>query len=362
MRGSVFTLETWRRIVKRFWPWMIAGVFLLILANVFLFWYAIQPPTSSFSGADISASDDSTASSDRVFRRLDGIRVDPDAAELLPFAVMVELHTDARPLSGISQASLVMEAPVEGGITRLLAVYDASTTVDQIGPVRSARPYFLEWAQALNAVYAHVGGSPEALNRIKGLSDFYNLDEMTNDSFFWRDLDRVAPHQVYTSAKKLQRAATLRSWVARDFSGFSFKDPEGDPGSLKEVRIPYDGYYRVRWEYDAEKDIFERYLGDVRQKDADGARVDAKNVLVLKTEQRVLDDVGRLQIRTTGSGEGVLYQHGFCVPLDWSRSSGEFYTLQDKNGEDVFLHPGVTWVEIVTLDRYQPVAKGCDIE
>ena len=119
--------------------------------------------------------------------------VSAEEANLQPYAVMIDNHPDARPSSGLAAANLVFEVPVEGGMTRYMAVFDATTTVDQIGPVRSARPYFVELADALGAVYAHVGGSPDGLNLITSLPKFRDLNEFWNGKYFWRSAKRDAP-------------------------------------------------------------------------------------------------------------------------------------------------------------------------
>ena len=139
-----------------------------------------------------------TTARELVPRMLDGVQVPFEEAALQPFAVMVENSPDAWPLAGLAKANLVIEAPVEGSITRFLAVIDATTTVDQIGPVRSARPYFVDFANGLQAVYAHVGGSPEALSLIHVLSSFRNLDEFSSGKYFWRSSKRAMPHNTYT--------------------------------------------------------------------------------------------------------------------------------------------------------------------
>ena len=82
------------------------------------------------------------------------------------YGVMIDNHPEARPQSGLDQAFLVIEAPVEGGISRLLAFFSAEQVLEEIGPVRSARPYFLDWNNELDALYVHVGGSDAALDYI----------------------------------------------------------------------------------------------------------------------------------------------------------------------------------------------------
>jgi len=158
----------------------------------------------------------STQCPDCVRRALDGVYTRPELANLAPVAVMIDNHPDARPQSGIEKAGLVYEAEVEGYYTRLMAVFSDENEVVKIGPVRSARPYFVDWANELNAVYAHCGGSPEALVNIeqKGIVD---LNEIYSGRFFWRATDRSAPHNIYLSAKNFNKFLTDHKISQGDF-------------------------------------------------------------------------------------------------------------------------------------------------
>src|SRR5262249_15833287 len=132
---------------------------------------------------------------------LSGLPVDPAVNQRPVTGVMIENSVQARPQSGLNQAGVVFEAIAEGGITRFLALYQ-DTTPDNVGPIRSARPYYEQWALGFDAGYAHVGGSPEALNDIKawGVRD---LDQFYNSGSYHRISSREAPHNVYTGITTL---------------------------------------------------------------------------------------------------------------------------------------------------------------
>ncbi|MBD3281821.1 DUF3048 domain-containing protein [Candidatus Uhrbacteria bacterium] len=352
---SLSQMEGW---VKRHWLYLAIGAFIVAVTSVVLLVYAVfgagdgaAQVETGFQAPTSTQVDDGLAP-----RWLDGIRVPEEEAKLLPRAVMIENHVDARPLAGIADASLVFEAPVEGGITRLMAVFDASTTVPLIGPVRSARPYYVEWAQALDALYAHVGGSPEALNRIGGLVNFRNLDEMAGESYFWRSKSRPAPHNVFTNSENLAQKADDKNWSAGEFEPWIFiPEEEGfKPGDIHAIFIPFDGSYKVKWVYDTESNSYARYLGGRRDQDNKGSKINAKNILVIQTEQRTLDDVGRLFIRTTGRGKAWYFASGNAKEVVWTREPGEFYTIKTPDGRDVAFLPGNTWIEIASLPKYEP--------
>ena len=121
-------------------------------------------------------------------------------------AVIVENHKDAQPLAGITQADIVYEAPAEGGIPRLLALFRKNTLIEKVGPVRSARPYFLDWLSEYGTpLFFHVGGSPESLRRI-AQENIRDMDEFSRSWYFWRSSQRRAPHNTYTSSKLWKRA------------------------------------------------------------------------------------------------------------------------------------------------------------
>ncbi len=355
--GKAVKAEQW---VKRHLLQLAVGAFLILIAIAVALTYAIREPKAA------PLADDSNLEVPQkteliiegmAERALDGIIVPEEEANLLPRAVMIENHVDARPISGINRASLVIESPVEGGITRLLAVFDAKAEVDEIGPIRSARPYYVEWARGLNAIYAHVGGSPEALNRIGGLIGFRNLDEMAGESYFWRSKHRYAPHNVYTSSENLKQVEKDRQWEPGFFTSWHYTDTPQDfvPGEVTDITIPFKGSYRVRWVYEPETNSYARFLSNVRDKDKKGADINAKNILVLSTVQKVLDDKGRLYIKTTGQGRGWYFGGGEAIDVLWSRESDDFYKITTADGRDVSFYRGNTWIEIASLPDYEPL-------
>jgi hypothetical protein len=339
---------------KRF-RWQIAiGTVLIVALCVAIFWLI-------FSGATRSRNDGPkdpgfqvpTATTPLVARRLDGVMVAPDIALLAPRAVMIENHPDARPVSGLSKASIVIEAPVEGGITRYMALFPASSTIEQAGPVRSARPYYVDWADGWNAPYFHVGGSPDALEKISAMDGFLDVNEFAYGNYFWRDSSRVAPHNVYTKntlmdsviAKKGGASSTMPiAWHFQDMASST------DRGTTDEIRIPYGGTFNVRWKFDPERGVYARYLAGVQQKDRDGSVIETENIIVMKTEQEILDSYGRLKVRTTGNGEAVAYRDGKRFVLRWRRTAGEPIRFESTDGTEFVFNRGRTWIEVTTND------------
>jgi hypothetical protein len=205
----------------------------------------------------------------------------------------------------------------------------------------------VDWAESLDAVYAHVGGSPDALGLISHIKDFRNLDEFTNGKYFWRSAKRFMPHNTYTRTDLLRDATTSKNWEVGNFHSLRYAT-SSDRGDVGEIKIPYGGAYSVKWSFDANSNNYRRYQSGSPQNDADGTPVNATNVVVLLTEEKVLDDVGRLQIRTTGSGKAVVYRRGEKIAGVWRRQAGEWYSFETVDGKDIEFEPGTTWISVVT--------------
>lgn len=271
------------------------------------------------------------------------------------YAVMIDNSVDAWPPSGVDQAFLVIEAPVEASIPRLEAFFEAGTEVDKIGPVRSARPYFVDWADEFDALYAHVGGSNDALELISSRGTF-DLNEFSHGNSYWRSSDRSAPHNAYTSTELL--AAAVLKAEERDrasdvlYGTWSFKDAAlsssaNDQSSAIEVRFNSD-LYAVDWTYDAQTGTYLRSQGGRESVTEGGVRLSASNVAVVVTDVEVLDAVGRREIRTTGTGTAWLLQDGVTREVTWKKPSvTERLAFYDEAGNEIEMNAGKTWIEVV---------------
>jgi hypothetical protein len=332
----------WKPIVA-----IVAGVFVLSLG---LLAYALYANTPAPATTDTETETEEMI--DARERALDGVLVHPSSTRLLPLGVMVENSTEAWPLQGPAKAQLVFEAPVEGSITRLLLLFDASSTVAEIGPVRSARPYYVEWADGLEAFYGHVGGSPEGLDRITSLAGFRDLNEFYNGWVFWRASNRVAPHNVMTRTDLLLQAVERKEYVAGSFKPWTYTNEAlPEQAEVSSLHVPYEGSYAADWEYDATTGLYTRhYRTGETVRDADGTAVTATNVVVLLTDASVVDDVGRLRVRTTGSGRALVANGGQLREATWSRTSGNHLVFTTVDGADVPFRRGTTWISVVTKE------------
>lgn len=282
---------------------------------------------------------------------------EPSAEAMEPpgvYAVMIDNSVDAWPASGVDKAFLVIEAPVEAAIPRLEAFFAADVAVEKIGPVRSARPYFVDWANEFDALYAHVGGSNAALDLIASTGTF-DLNEFYNGASFWRSGDRFAPHNTYTSTELLAAAAEkgeergrapevlYGTWVFKDHA-----DAVGeDMASGITVRFNSE-LYTVDWEFDAATGEYVRSQGGVETSTAEGVRLAADNVGVIVTDMEVVDYVGRREVRTTGEGKAWLLQDGRTIEAIWKKeSASERLAFYDTEGSQIPMNAGTTWIEVI---------------
>ncbi len=295
-----------------------------------------------------------------VSRSLDGVLVPQDKASIRPLAVMIENHPDARPQSGLSSANLVYEAIAEGGITRFMAVFADPSVAVRVGPVRSARTYFLDFATELNAYYAHVGGNIDALDQIKQQGGVGNLDQFSVGApVYGRDSSRkvAIEHTMYSSTDKLWNYAQTKDMTpfTSSYTPWKFIDsalPGAHPATEPVVSINFStASYKVTWTYDGTHNIYLRNLAGAAHIDANtNTQISASNI-VLETVNhthittRMGEDGWRFQL--TGSGTGVLIQNGSARPISWKKSGTGRTIYSNSDGTEVSFVRGTTWVELV---------------
>ena len=272
------------------------------------------------------------------------------------FGIMVENSADAWPLSGLDQAFLVIEAPVEGGIPRFIAFFGDDQVVDKIGPVRSTRPYYLDWNDELDAIYGHVGGSPEALDLIKYTYETIDLNQFWYADYFYRQNGtRYAPHNVYTDSELLIRAEAKlieqgEIIESPKYESWLFKDDQlvGETARSLAIDFAPGTVYDVDWKYQPETNSYLRYQSGIVMKMTDDATILVNNVVVLAMDIRVVDSVTRRHIQTVGTGDALISQDGETYLARWQKEARtsrlRFYTT---DGYEISLNAGSTWIEVV---------------
>ena len=276
-----------------------------------------------------------------------------------PIAVMIDNHNQAWPQAGLNKAYMVYEIIVEGGETRLMALFKGAD-VDKIGPVRSSRHYFLDYAMENDAIYAHYGWSPQAESDIKTYS-INNLNGITEStSTFWRVKDKSAPHNAVTSTKALLKAAEAKGYrtTSTKQSVLNYVTSEinlEDGQDATTVTIPHSQLQTVRYEYDSKNKVYKRYARNQAQTDWDtGDSITTKNIIITKCDSYTLDDSenkGRQGLKNIGTFDGYYITNGKAIKIKCIKNARNTQTeYQDLNGNKIEVNDGNTWVNICPVD------------
>ncbi len=282
----------------------------------------------------------------RQLSQLDG-RVYPDSLSEQVVAVMIENHPASRAqMQGLPEASIVYEVLSEGGITRYLAIF-GYPDLQKVGPVRSARPYFIDWAEEYGGAYVHAGGSKAALEQLESAAVF-NFDE--DGEILYRDFQYTVPHNLFLDLAALKESLTEQRWSDRvqgewfDFSGELPSDTEPAKQLTIDFSLPS---YRVDYTYDATAGDYQRLLGGSIHKDTLGTPVRPTNIIIQFTDYTILDEEGRLDFTTIGSGKAWYFSAGQRFTGRWTRlRSGRTQFFTDL-GERLSLLPGQTFITVV---------------
>jgi hypothetical protein len=284
-----------------------------------------------------------------IRRHLDGVYVDPADADFLPIAAMIDNDPLARPQSGLAQANIVYEAKAESGITRYLAIFATSSSAVEIGPVRSARPYYLDWAEGYGALYTHVGGSPEALAKIKS-EKVPDINEFYQGQYFWRTDDYAAPHNIFTSLASLKKYAEKMNLKTGDYDSWLYKDEAAtEQRASSSIEINFSVHdFLVNWKYNTEKNEYVRYLAGAKHQDADGTPIIAKNIVIMQVKSKTLDAELRREMTTIGEGKAWYCFDGICETGKWRKESKtKREKIYNSGGEEARFNASTTWIEVI---------------
>lgn len=289
---------------------------------------------------------------------LTGEYVSEAAGRRRPVAVMLNNIREAVPQTGISHAGVIYEAPVEGGITRLMGIFEDYDGLEKIGSVRSCRDYFIFYAAGFDAVYAHYGQSAYAeqylamdeVNNLSGLSGY-------GETVYYRSSDRNPPHNAYTSAAGIQAGIErcgYRTGYGDGYAGaWRFYEPGTDTapagGVPANTVTPGYGYNEPWFSYDAQTKQYLRFqYGEPHIDDMDGSQLSVKNILLQYSGWQYYDENGYLNIDVTTPGAGKYITDGTAVDVTWSKDglwgATHFY---GADGQEITLNPGKTWVCVI---------------
>ncbi|MWV47077.1 DUF3048 domain-containing protein [Paenibacillus sp. HJL G12] len=281
---------------------------------------------------------------------LTGLPMD-QAPTIRPLSIMINNAPAARPQSGLTQADIVYEVLAEGGITRMIGIFQSKGTDETIGPIRSIRPYLINLGESYGGVLVHAGGSNDAY-AILQKQHKEDLDEIGNSgAYFWRDKSRKAPHNLYSSADKLREGADKHGYKKEvNIPAYKFRAesdlPEGEDATGVDITFLLKSY-KVSYQYHEASKVYQRSINGKPHVDQNtGQQLTATNVVILGADHKTLDDVGRLAVDVDKGGEAVLLQRGKILKGRWVRAKGDVIRFV-KDGQEVPLYPGTTYFNIV---------------
>lgn len=275
-----------------------------------------------------------------------------------PIAVMIDNHNLAWPQAGLNQAYIIYEIIVEGGETRLMALFKGSN-VNKIGPIRSSRHYFLDYAMENDAIYAHYGWSPQAESDISRYG-INNLNGITESSkTFWRVKDKSEPHNAVTSTDALISAAKSKGYrtTSTKESVLNYVTDnvtlENGIGATN-IIIPHSTLQTVKYEYDEETKEYKRYARNKAQTDWDTKQsITTKNIIITFCDNYTLTDSenkGRQGLKNIGTFDGYYITNGKAIKIKCTKSSRDEETIyKDLDGNEIKVNDGRTFVNVCPI-------------
>lgn len=296
-----------------------------------------------------------------------------------PLAVMIENHLEARPQSGLTSADIVYEVVAEGGITRFMAIYYCNLSDIQVGPVRSARTYFLDWLGEYDSLYAHVGGAntPGAADALSQIIK-YKVKDLNQFSIgfpvFWRDYQRLdhpvaTEHTMYSTTQKLWEIGAKRGWTNVDqdnvewnknFTLWKFKDSTppanvGSAGQVTNIKVSFwnnQPSYDVEWNYDGATNSYKRKNGEDHMDLNNNKQIVAQNIVIQFQKESNANDgyPGNIHLLygTTSKGKALIFQDGKVIEGTWNKQSRVARTKYlDDSGKEIEFNGGPIWIQTV---------------
>ena len=278
-------------------------------------------------------------------------------------AVKIENSPESRPQAGLAEADIVFEQEAEGGITRFIAVYQCHST-SRLGPIRSARPVDpLVLQQFGQVLFVHAGSVQAVINAIEraGIED---INCNFREEVCPRDPSRTAPHDVFTSTRELYAAGGERTG-APDMP-FAYEEELDRAGSRRgrEIHLEFSSFADVFWSYDPREDVYLRSHDTTAHTLEDGSQIAARNVVVLRVrrlETSIVDAAGTPvpSFKVSGGGDAYVFRDGRVIQGQWRRANPqEPFSLVTRQGEEIPLAPGTTWVELFPTDAAAPLDFG----
>ncbi len=283
--------------------------------------------------------------------------------ERKPVAVMINNHTAARPQSGLSKADIVYEAVAESGITRYMGIF-WSQTPNKVGPIRSARQYYLEWLSEFDPIFIYDGCAQTDDPRTNACGNIYTYGIKNMRTIgAWRISERVAPHNEYSSIQYAEDYAKRVDWGAFNtkVQPLTFKRdaPIAERGDKTKVKIrfrndiPNGGLYDTEWTYDKNLNIYNNKVGGSANYDMEDKTPHRAKVVVIQEVNMINANDGhaRVIITTIGEGKAIILQDGKIIEGKWKKTSRTDRTkYYDSKGNEIALNRGQLWITALPKD------------
>ena len=284
-----------------------------------------------------------------------------------PIAFMIDNNVNAQPQASINEAYCVYEIIVEGNETRLMALFKGKDC-ESVGPIRSARHYFLNYALEHDAIYAHLGQSPQAEKDIKSLNipdingQIYDTGKAkTASSRYWRVQHKKAPHNAYTNIPSIISISKDKkfSLTSKKKSVLNYSTEEVNLGenaiTCNSVTLPYAAKHIVKYVYDEDTMRYTRYSKGKKMSDeVDKNDITTKNIIVTFAKNYDMpdtEDKGRQEVEVVGTLDGYYITNGKAIKIKCVKSSRSAQTVyKDLDGNEIEVNDGNTFINIVPLN------------
>jgi len=272
-----------------------------------------------------------------------------------PIAIMIDNEEPAWPHSGLQDSYMIYEMIIEGGETRMVALFKNKTTA-KIGPIRSARHYFVHYAMEHNAIFTHFGWSPKAEATIST----YNVNNINGiyDTYFWRVGGGY--HNAFSSIEKIKKTATNKKYIDsgsdKPIYNYSVDEISLEKGvEISGLKIKYSDLHNVSYVYNSDQKVFYRSMRGKVDKDREtGLQYHAKNIIIMYVKNYNLPDAetkGRQELENIGTGTGYYITNGKYINITWKKESAKAKTLWlDENNKEIVLNDGITYVQLAPSD------------
>ena len=299
---------------------------------------------------------------------LTGTAVSKAEAERRPVAIMLNNISVALPQQNVAAADIIYECQVEGGLTRLMGVYNDYADLKAIGSIRSSREYYIDFAANHDAIYVHAGGSEEAYRNLKSRK-INNLDAVNDgvvSGFFYRDPNRLGKmgyeHTLVIDGDKINSAIAAKGY--RTAGSGIFDNPlqfvgEGQKINLMggtaatQLTVKF-GAHTTQFVYNASQNRYLRWQNGNKHVDGvTGEQLGFENVIVLICPYTLTkDDYNHIEVATVGSGRGYYFTGGKTVEIQWSKATGDTpIRLYYASGKEITLTPGKTNFEVISYEK-----------